>query len=383
MRVLVLGVKNYPAFSRPWVHSGGMEVYAERMVRSLAGRARFTVYTADGDPDEAATVVRLGARRGLRTQPLSLAVRSWRRLRADGPVYDVCNPQSPLAAVSAWVAKRRWGIPYVVTVHVFGADPAHAGNRLSAAVYARIQALVFSEAAGIIPTGRRLAEALERRYPKIGSRITVVTAAGTGVRRAAEARATIRFRLGTPAETPVLLFLGRLVRENGICELLEAFQRLREDAPDARLWIAGSGDREARIRKRIGSLGIGGSVQMLGARRGQDKLDLLAAADVMVRTSRHEVFPEAYLEALSVGTPVAATAAGDTEDLATDSGAVAVLPANDPHRQAAMIGALIADRDRLTLMKQRALQYSRRVVWDDRKEVYWRVLESAAHGAAS
>jgi len=121
---------------------------------------------------------------------------------------------------------------------------------------------------------------------------------------------------------------------------------------------------------------------MIGPIRGQEKLDLLAAADLMVRCSRHEVFPEAYLESLSVGTPVAATPAGDTPDLAEDSGAIELLPFGDPVGQAAVLAALLDDDARRKQMGGRALDYSRRVVWSDLSERYWRVLERAARSPA-
>ena len=128
--------------------------------------------------------------------------------------------------------------------------------------------------------------------------------------------------------------------------------------------------------------GEAGAIRMVGAVRGQEKLDLMAAADLMVRTSTHEVFPEAYIEALSVGTPVAATPAGDTPDLAEDSKAIALVPFGNPRGQAAVIAELFGDRARLDRMRVAALDYSRRFRWDVQKERYWDVLRSAAGASA-
>jgi glycosyltransferase involved in cell wall biosynthesis len=381
VRILVLGCKDYPAFTTPWVHSGGMEVYTQRMIRSLADRARFTVYAAGGHSDEYAAVESLGAARGLRTQPLSLVMRSWQRLRGSAREFDLLNPQTPLAALAAMRASRRFGIPYVVTVHIFGADPAHAGGRLAAFAYSCAERLVFSRAAAIIPTGRRLAAALKRRYSEIGSKISIVTAAADGVKRTI-AREEVRARLAIGPDDELLVFLGRLVEENGIKDLLAALSLLRQNRPRLRLVIAGAGDRETDVMRMIERSGLRDSVRLVGAVRGQEKLDLLAAADLMVRVSRHEVFPEAYLEALSVGTPVAATPAGDTPDLAADSQAIALLPMNDPPAQARALAALLDDRPRRSAMREHALEYSRRVVWDSQKERYWSVLATAAGGRA-
>jgi glycosyltransferase involved in cell wall biosynthesis len=358
-----------------------MEVYSERMIRSLADRARFTIYAAGGRSDGAARVEALGAWRGLRTQPLSLVAKSWARVRRSGRDFDLVNAQTPLAGLVARRAKRLFGVPYVVTVHVFGADPAHAGGQLSAFAYSCVEQLVFSQAAAIIPTGRRLAAALEKRYQGIYSKITLVTAAGEGVKGTVP-RDQTRARLEVGLEEEFLLFLGRLVVENGLNDLLAAFSLLRQNRPRLRLLIAGTGDCEMEVSTRIEREGWNDRVRMIGAVRGQEKLDLLAAADLMVRCSRHEVFPEAYLEALSVGTPVAATPAGDTAELAEESGAIELLPLGDPDGQARVLAKLLDDRARRAAMHERALAYSRRVRWETQKERYWNVLERAAGGRA-
>lgn len=381
MRVLILGCKDYPAFSTSWVHSGGMEVYTERMVRSLAGRADFTLYTVAGHSDRDARVEALGAARGLRTQPVTLMLRSWRRARQARPEFDLLNAQTPLAGLVARMVRRRFGIPYVVTVHIFGADPSHAGGWVSAAAYSRVQRLVFSESAAIIPTGRTLGAALERRYKGIGSKISVVTAAGEGVKQSAP-RDETRARLGIAQNERVLLFLGRLVEENGITNLLDSFVLLRQNHPNLKLLIAGSGDRETELTTRIWNEGMTRMVKMLGSIRGQEKLDVVAAVDLLVRASHHEVFPEAYLEALSVGTPVAATPAGDTPYLAEESGAVAILPFGDPRAQAGVIAGLIDDPERLATMRARALDYADRFRWSAQSDRYWSVLERAAGAGA-
>jgi len=384
MKVLVLGCKDYPAFTTPSVHSGGMEVYAERMIRSLSDRARFTLLTVGGVSDAAATVVPLGAANGLRSQPLTLMMRSWNHLRSARPQADLLNPQTPLAGLVARMAKRRFNIPYVVTVHIFGSDPAHAGGKLNALAYSYVERLVFSDATSIIPTGRRLGAALEERYQAISSKICVVTAAAEGVKQTGPRNVTRR-RFGIAPEASLILFLGRLVEENGIEDLMTAFARVHDTRASACLVIAGTGDREEHVHSRIRSLGMGGvdgAIRMIGAVRGQEKLDLLAASDLMVRTSTHEVFPEAYLEALSVGTPVAATPVGDTPYLAEDSRAIALLPPGDPVGQAALIGALLDDPARRERMRAAALDYSARFRWDTQKERYWNVLASAAGAGA-
>ncbi|HTL92576.1 MAG TPA: glycosyltransferase family 4 protein, partial [Steroidobacteraceae bacterium] len=350
-------------------------------IHSLSSKYRFSLLTAGGRSDEHADVTALGAARGLRTQPLSLLLRSWARLWSTRPEFDVLNPQTPLSALAARMVKRKFGIPYVVTVHIFGAEPAHAGGRLQASAYSRVESLVFSNADAIIPTGRRLGEALKRKYPGIAAKVSVVTAAGQGVREVAP-RDETRLRFGIEKHEQLLLFLGRLVEENGLEETLEAFVHLKQNRAGLRMLIAGTGNQQAQVAEKIRELNVSNEVRMIGAMRGQTKLDLLAAADLMVRSSRHEVFPEAYLESFSVGTPVAATPAGDTSLMAEDSQAIELLPIGDPAGQAAVISRLLDDPARLARMRESALDYSRRFVWDAQKDRYASLLEAAGGGRA-
>lgn len=382
MKILVTGCKDYPAFTTPWVYSGGMEVYVERMTRSLADRGKFTLMTAGGRSDSSARVISLGAARGHRTQPLSLLLRTLRRVLGARPDCDVINAQSPLSGLAGYFSRVRWGIPYVVTVHVFGSDRAHSGGRVAAGGYAAIESLVLSRAAGVIPTGRVLAGMLCERYPKVRPRVRAVTAAGTGVAETADRRA-VRERLGIPAGEKALLFLGRLVEENGLGDLFEAAAHLAASFPRFRLLIAGTGDERQRrtLESRVRRLGLDGRVHWLGSLSGREKVDVLAATDVLVRTSFHEVFPEAYIEALSVGTPVVATPAGDTPILAEESGAIEVVPFADPPAQALALGRLLDDDRRLEEMRSRGLAYAARVTWEDRKDLYWDVLETARRAA--
>ena len=65
-------------------------------------------------------------------------------------------------------------------------------------------------------------------------------------------------------DTVVFAQIGALVPPKGHELLLDAFHRIREDVPSARLFIIGSGPEEDRIRSRICGLGLAGHVTMTG-----------------------------------------------------------------------------------------------------------------------
>jgi len=67
----------------------------------------------------------------------------------------------------------------------------------------------------------------------------------------------------------------------------------------------------------------------------------LQNVNLVVRLSYHEVFPVAYLEAITCGIPVVATPVGDTEYLAEKTGAIKIIPLGDPRATADVIQEMV------------------------------------------
>jgi len=156
-------------------------------------------------------------------------------------------------------------------------------------------------------------------------------------------------------------FLGRLLKENGIMDLLKAMMYLK--GKPIKLFIAGNGNLENPIREYIRKEQLQDTVKLLGIVRGQDKIALLQNADISIRTSYHEVFPVAYLEAISYGMPVIATPVGDTEYLAEKSGAIKIVPLNAP-REVAQVIEEMADNKKLPFdVISRSKAYIREISW--------------------
>ncbi|MEI8395731.1 MAG: glycosyltransferase [Rhodospirillaceae bacterium] len=111
-----------------------------------------------------------------------------------------------------------------------------------------------------------------------------------------------RASVDTPANVPVLLACGRLYHLKAFEVAVEVAARL----PDTWLWLVGEGEEEPKLRALVARLGITDRARFLGWRR--DIPAVMAAADVMLMTSRREPFGLVFLEAWHAGLPVVATA---------------------------------------------------------------------------
>ena len=97
----------------------------------------------------------------------------------------------------------------------------------------------------------------------------------------AEGRTNVRHRLGLPAEAPVLVFIGRLIKTKGTDRLLDVFKALRTRHA-AHLLIIGAGPEQGAMEERIARETIEGA-HFLGAMPDwADSAPYLFAADVML-----------------------------------------------------------------------------------------------------
>ena len=114
------------------------------------------------------------------------------------------------------------------------------------------------------------------------------------------------FRWGIRPDELVILYLSRIHPIKGPDILLEAFLRVGRKLPKVRLVLAGPDEwgLEGEFRRRGTAAGLSERVVFPGLVTGEDKLNLLARADLFCLPSVSEGFSMAVLEALASGTPV-------------------------------------------------------------------------------
>ena len=137
---------------------------------------------------------------------------------------------------------------------------------------------------------------------------------GVDLDRFSPGSSDVRDRLGIPAEAPVVGFVGRLTRDKGLPELIEAFDAILKAEPGAHLLVVGwfdaaedalSGELRARMENhpRIHCTGF-----------VEDTAPCYRAMDLMVLPTWREGFPNVVLEAAATGIPVVTTVCTGSRD---------------------------------------------------------------------
>lgn len=118
---------------------------------------------------------------------------------------------------------------------------------------------------------------------------------------------TVRSRLGIAAEAPVVGYVGRLTRDKGIPELLEAFNQLLESLPDTVLLLVGWFDQSEDALSVYERARIEAHPRIVCTGFVPDTAPYYRAMDLLVLPTWREGFPNVVLEANASGVPVITT----------------------------------------------------------------------------
>jgi glycosyltransferase involved in cell wall biosynthesis len=153
----------------------------------------------------------------------------------------------------------------------------------------------------------------------------------------------VRTELGLSPETLVIACIGEVGWRKGQEHVLAAAATLRARFP-ASVWLIageGSGREELTAQARDAGLLTDGYVRFLGFR--SDAPSIMAAADLLVLPSRSEGFPNALLEGMALGLPIAASCADGIPELVVDGQNGLLHPIDDTERFTADVARLLSD----------------------------------------
>ncbi|MGM0410162.1 MAG: glycosyltransferase family 4 protein [Bacillota bacterium] len=135
----------------------------------------------------------------------------------------------------------------------------------------------------------------------------------------------------------LIFYVGRLVREKGIENLLEAFSIALRDDFNLKLVIAGKGPYENKLKEMAYKLNISDKVIFTGFISDEIRNKLYKIADLAVFPSTYEPFGIVALEAMAAKTPLISSNAGGFNEFIKDGYNALKFEAGDSYDLAAAI----------------------------------------------
>ncbi len=289
--------------------------------------------------------------------------------------YDLVHGHYWLSGQVGAVAKERWGVPFVQSMHTLGrvknaalaaGDAAEPGLRL------RGEAEVVAAADRLVANTDEEARQLIGLYGADPARVAVIN---PGVDLAVfrpGSQQQARQRLGLPQDGIVLVFAGRVQPLKAPDVVLHAAAQMIRDDPRlaGRLTVAfvggpsgtGRADPDG-LTELAGQLGIAGAVRLEPPCPQPELADWYRAATVVMVPSYSESFGLVAVEAQACGTPVVAASVGGLRTAVRDGASGVLVDSRDPACYARAVRDLIAEPATLARLSQGAREHASRFGW--------------------
>ena len=238
----------------------------------------------------------------------------------------------------SYYLKKRHNIPYIVTAH--GGDinkMAKKGGQIR-----EFTEKILQSADHVIAVGEELAATIETTFHVENDKISVMS---MGIDRTVfkepEDKKQTAKELGMDPNKTNFLFVGNIIREKGVTELVRAFNKVAETLPQqAALYCVGS-TKDSNFTSKVKELAKDNTaIHFIEPMPQQELARYFQAADVFVLPSYIEGLGLVALEAMSSGTPVIASDVGGLHYMLADGAGVLVPPKDEILLQLALENAV-------------------------------------------
>lgn len=405
-RVAMISLHTSPLDQPGTGDAGGMNVYVMELARRLAGEGievdiftRATSSSLDPVVDRGDGVavrhIHAGPFEGLTKSELpgQLCVFAREVLRAEAaqPVghYDVVHSHYWLSGQVGALARDRWGVPLVHSMHTMAKvknDALAEGDtpEPSARIIGEEQVV---EAADMLIANTDLeAKQLINLYDAEPARVEVVhPGVDLDVFRPHD-RVRARADLGLPVDAAVLLFAGRIQPLKAPDVLLRAVAELLDQRPGLRSRLvvpvvggpSGSGlEHPESLAQLATALGLDGVVRFVPPVAQDELARWCSAATLVAVPSYNESFGLVAAEAQATGTPVVAAAVGGLTTVVRDGHSGLLVDGHDPRAWADALRRVVEDDALRLRLEGGALAQARRFSWRHTAEGTLAVYERA------
>lgn len=229
--------------------------------------------------------------------------------------FDVIHAHDWLVAYSAKSLKQSFDIPMIATIHA-----TEAGR--NSGIHDEIQRYINDtewmltyEATQVIVNSNYMKCELQRLFGLPFEKIDVIP---NGISQTIYDNVVkdydFRRKFASDNEK-IILFVGRLVYEKGIQNLIAAMPKVLNGYHDSKLVICGKGGMINELKEQVRFLGIENKVYFTGQMNRKDICKMYKCSDVAVFPSTYEPFGVVAIEAMSAEIPVVVSDIGGLNEI--------------------------------------------------------------------
>ena len=229
--------------------------------------------------------------------------------------FDVIHAHDWLVAYSAKSIKESYNIPLISTIHATESGRNSGIHDETQRYINDSEWMLTYESSEVIVNSNYMKNEVQRLFGLPYDKINVIPN-GVNLQLFSNVNVDYDFRRQYAMDNEkIILYVGRLVYEKGIQNLIAAMPKILDRYHDSKLIICGRGGMIDELREQVKYLGIDNKVYFAGYCDSKKMQKMYKCADVAVFPSTYEPFGIVAIESMLSGTPTIVSDVGGLNEI--------------------------------------------------------------------
>ena len=314
----------------------------------------------------------------------------WNFLRKEKP--QIVHTHTPKAGIIGMLAARLAGVPH--RLHTVAGLPLMEATGTKRKILNFVEKLTYSSATRVYPNSKGLYDfILQNNFTQSNKLKIIANGSSNGIDTAFFSpdqvteieRVTLREKLNIQPDDFVFVFVGRIVSDKGINELIKAFSELQaaennEPAGIKLLLVGGlENDLDPLNPETLAEINQNKDIISVGFQ--QDVRSFFAIADALVFPSYREGFPNVVMQAGAMGLPSIVSDINGCNEIIVEGENGLIIPPKNVEKLKEKMLTLARDKNLYIKLKENSRRmienrYEQSVVWKALLEEYEGLLQS-------
>ena len=313
----------------------------------------------------------------------------WNFLRKEKP--QIVHTHTPKAGIIGMLAARLAGVPH--RLHTVAGLPLMEATGTKRKILNFVEKLTYSSATRVYPNSKGLYDfILQNNFTQSNKLKIIANGSSNGIdtvffspdQVTETERVTLREKLNIQPDDFVFVFVGRIVSDKGINELIKAFSELQivENKPAGiKLLLVGGLENDLDPLNPETLAEINQNKDIISVGFQQDVRPFFAISDALVFPSYREGFPNVVMQAGAMGLPSIVSDINGCNEIIVEGENGLIIPSKNVEKLKEKMLTLAKDKNLYTKLKgnsRRMIEnrYEQSVVWNALLEEYEGLLQS-------
>lgn len=323
-------------------------------------------------------------------QDLKSLWKMWNFLRKEKP--QIVHTHTPKAGIIGMLAARLAGVPH--RLHTVAGLPLMEATGTKRKILNIVEKLTYSSATRVYPNSKGLYDfILQNNFTQSNKLKIIANGSSNGIDTTFFSpdqvteieKVTLREKLNIQPDDFVFVFVGRIVSDKGINELIKAFSELKtaenNELTSIKLLLVGGLESDLDPLNPETLAEINQNKDIISAGFQQDVRPFFAISDALAFPSYREGFPNVVMQAGAMGLPSIVSDINGCNEIIVEGENGLIIPPKNVEKLKEKMLTLARDKNLYTKLKENSRRmiesrYEQSVVWNALLEEYEGLLQS-------